>query len=140
MQKYYLSILLLAAMSIQTLSLSAQNLLQRADSILAANWLSRALAQVVRRARTSCPEPPHYLCGGSGQTVSKLSTDFETGSIMLWCNSVSDYKFTKKSAKHQISRSFLTVFCSFFSLFHRLFCHFPLLSVICHPICHHLTI
>ena len=58
MQKYYLSILLLAAMSFQTLSLLAQNLLQRADSILAANWLSGALAQVVQRARTSCPEPP----------------------------------------------------------------------------------
>ena len=38
MQKYYLSILLLAAMSFQALSLSAQNLLQRADSILAANY------------------------------------------------------------------------------------------------------
>ena len=92
-------------------------------------YLSKS-AQVVRWVRTSCPEFPDKQSGGSEQTVSKLSIDFETGSIMLWCNSVSDYKFTKKSAKHQISRSFLTVFLPLFLYFSPFV--FPFYPFICH--------
>jgi len=38
---------------------------------------------LVQYVRTSCAEAPDKQCGGSGQTVSKLHIDFETGAFVL---------------------------------------------------------